>query len=91
MNIIIENNLTNESITNDLISLFKENIQNKNCSEICASSKIKDDLGLDSLDVVELIMKLEEKYNIQIEDEKANQIKTIEDVSKLILELASKQ
>jgi acyl carrier protein len=38
------------------------------------------DLGADSLDVVELMMALEEKYNLEIPDVDAEKIKTIQDV-----------
>jgi acyl carrier protein len=37
------------------------------------------DLGADSLDVVELVMALEEEFNIEISDEDAEKIKTVED------------
>ena len=38
-----------------------------------------DDLGAESLDVVELIMSIEDEFDIDIEDKVANQIRTIED------------
>jgi acyl carrier protein len=38
------------------------------------------DLGADSLDVIELMMALEEKYNLEIPDVDAEKIKTIQDV-----------
>jgi acyl carrier protein len=39
-----------------------------------------DDLGADSLDIVELIMEMEENFGIQIADEELEQIRTIKDV-----------
>ncbi|NLC66889.1 MAG: acyl carrier protein [Clostridium sp.] len=39
-----------------------------------------DDLGADSLDVVEIIMALEEEYDIEIDDEEAVDINTVGDV-----------
>ncbi|MDZ4164662.1 MAG: acyl carrier protein [Smithellaceae bacterium] len=39
-----------------------------------------DDLGADSLDLVELIMELEESFAIQISDEELEKIRTIQDV-----------
>ncbi|MBR0261548.1 MAG: acyl carrier protein, partial [Selenomonadaceae bacterium] len=42
------------------------------------------DLGADSLDIVELIMAFEEEFNIEIPGEKAEKIKTVEDVVKYI-------
>ena len=38
------------------------------------------DLGADSLDIVELIMAFEEEFNIEIPDEAAEKIKTVQDV-----------
>ena len=39
-----------------------------------------DDLGADSLDIVELIMAFEEEVNVEIPDEAAEKIKTVQDV-----------
>lgn len=52
--------------------------------EIQMSSTFVDDLGADSLDIVELIMAFEEEFNIEIPDVKAEKIKTVEDVVKYI-------
>lgn len=43
-------------------------------------SKIIEDLGADSLDVVELVMALEEKFNIEIPDSEAEKLVSIQDV-----------
>ena len=40
-----------------------------------------DDLGADSLDIVELVMAMEEEYDIEIPDEDAEKLKTVGDVS----------
>ncbi len=47
-------------------------------------SKILEDLGADSLDVIEMLMTLEEEYGISIPDEKISQIKTIGEIVALI-------
>ncbi len=39
-----------------------------NESEVNSESKFRDDLGMDSLDLVELIMEFEEEFNIEITD-----------------------
>jgi len=39
-----------------------------------------DDLGADSLDLVELIMEMEENFSVQISDEELENIRTIQDV-----------
>ena len=46
---------------------------------ITESSKFVDDLGADSLDIVELVMALEEKFDIEIPDSDAEKIVTLKD------------
>jgi acyl carrier protein len=48
--------------------------------EVKPESKFVEDLGADSLDVVEMIMALEEKFEIEIPDSEAENIKTVQDV-----------
>ena len=40
-----------------------------------------DDLGADSLDIVELVMAMEEEFNLEIPDEDAEKLKTVQDVA----------
>ena len=49
-------------------------------SEIELSSNFKDDLGADSLDLFELVMALEEEYDVEIPSEELENIATVEDV-----------
>ena len=53
---------------------------NIDISTIKESSKFMDDLNADSLDTVELMMALEEKFNIEIPDAEAEKILTVKDV-----------
>lgn len=57
---------------------------NVNPDEVKEESKFVEDLGADSLDVVELVMALEEKFNIEIPDDEAEKIATVGDVVKYI-------
>ncbi|MCP4003568.1 MAG: acyl carrier protein [bacterium] len=43
-------------------------------------ANLLDDLGADSLDVVELVMAIEEEYGIEVTDEDAENIRTIQDI-----------
>jgi len=54
--------------------------------KITPESSFLDDLGADSLDIVELIMELEEEFNIEIPDEDAEKIRTVADAVKYIEE-----
>ncbi len=53
-------------------------------AEISIDSTFIDDLGADSLDIVELIMAFEEEFNIEIPDEIAEKIKTVKDAVEYI-------
>ncbi len=50
-----------------------------NKEDITAESKFVDDLGADSLDQVELIMALEENFDLEIPDQEAEKIETVGD------------
>jgi acyl carrier protein len=57
---------------------------NVNPDEIKEDSKFVEDLGADSLDVVELVMALEEKFDIEIPDADAEKIATVGDAIKYV-------
>lgn len=49
-------------------------------SKITPEANFTDDLGADSLDVVELVMALEEEFDIEIPDEEAEKLTTVQSV-----------
>ena len=53
-------------------------------SDINDSTDIAEDLGADSLDIVEMMMSVEEEFNIEIDDEEALNFKTVGDVANYI-------
>ncbi len=52
--------------------------------EIKAEASFKDDLGADSLDIVELVMELEDEFEMEISDEDAEKINTVGDAVEYI-------
>jgi acyl carrier protein len=51
-----------------------------NESDVTPEASFIEDLGADSLDIVELVMALEEEYDMEISDEEAEKIRTVQDV-----------
>ncbi|HIQ59180.1 MAG TPA: acyl carrier protein [Candidatus Merdivicinus intestinavium] len=54
--------------------------------KISMEASIIDDLGADSLDVVDLVMSLEDEFGVEIPDEQVENIKTVGDIVKYIEE-----
>ena len=52
--------------------------------DITETSNIQDDLGADSLDVVELVMALEDEFDVEIPEDQVENIKTVGDIVKFI-------
>lgn len=55
-------------------------------SEVKIEASFRDDLGADSLDVVELVMELEDEFDMEISDDDAEKIGTVGDAVKYIEE-----
>ena len=60
---------------------------NLSVEQVSADAKIVEDLGADSLDVVELLSQLEDELSIVIPDEDAEQLSTVADVATAIEKL----
>ena len=56
--------------------------------EVALESAFIEDLGADSLDIVELIMAMESEFDMEIEDDEVEDISTVEDVVNYIKENA---
>jgi acyl carrier protein len=56
--------------------------------QLTPEAKFIEDLGADSLDIVELVMALEEAFNVDIPDEDADKLKTVGDAMKYLQEHA---
>nr|YP_009122069.1 acyl carrier protein [Choreocolax polysiphoniae]AJH65827.1 acyl carrier protein [Choreocolax polysiphoniae] len=78
------------SLTKNNLKIFeqvKDIVVQQLCVEqdlVTIEANLANDLGADSLDTVELIMAIEEKFDIEISDETAEQIRTINEVVEFI-------
>ncbi|MCM1054308.1 MAG: acyl carrier protein [Bacteroides sp.] len=54
--------------------------------KVTMDAVIQDDLGADSLDIVDLVMSFEEEFDIEIPDDQVENIKTVGDIVKYIEE-----
>lgn len=68
--------------TDDIVRRVKDLIAESlgvNPGEVVPAASFIDDLGADSLDIVELVMAIEKEFNIEIPDEDAEKIATVQD------------
>lgn len=70
---------SNEEISERIVSIIVEQL-GVSKEEVVPQASFIEDLGADSLDIVELIMALEEEYEMEIPDEDAEKIQTVQDV-----------
>ncbi|MDD9949973.1 MAG: acyl carrier protein [Zetaproteobacteria bacterium] len=72
--------MTNEATTvEDKIKSIVASQLGVEQSAVVAGAKFIEDLGADSLDIVELVMAMEEAFSVDIPDEEAENIKSVED------------
>jgi acyl carrier protein len=69
--------------------LFIEILTNYSKTAFTESSRLKEDIKLDSLDLVELVMECEEKFGIEIPEQNLYSVSTVDDILKLIDSLVS--
>ena len=70
-------------MASDIETKVREKISEQlgvSAEEVTPDASFIEDLGADSLDIVELVMALEEEFNIEISDEDAEKIRTVKDV-----------
>jgi len=66
-----------------IIDIIREQL-NLDDVEITEETSFKDDLGVDSLDLLELVMAFEEEYNIELDPEELEGIQTVGDIAEFI-------
>ncbi len=77
--------MSQEEILQKVCSIVSEQLSIEE-GEVKSDSNFQNDLGADSLDTVELVMALEEEFDIEIPDEAAEGIATVGDAVKFIEE-----
>ncbi len=70
--------MANEETINRVRNLIAESL-GVNPAEVVPSASFIDDLGVDSLDIVELVMAIEKDFSIEIPDDDAEKISTVQD------------
>ena len=79
----------NQETFNKVQSIVAEQLEIQDKETIKPESKFAEDLGADSLDVVELVMALEEEFDVEIPDEAAEKIATVQSAVEYIEEKAA--
>ena len=71
-------------MTIDKVREMLANQLNIEVDKIDENSRVIEDLGADSLDMIEMLMALEEEFGITVPDDKADSLKTVGDIVKYI-------
>jgi len=75
----------------EVLTLVREHLAEElevDAERIDASTRFKEDLDADSLDLYELVMELEDRYGVTVSEQQAAQIKTVGDAVGFVLEQA---
>lgn len=75
--------MVSESLREQIRGLVSEQL-GVDAAELTSESNILEDLGADSLDVVELVMAIEEAFDIEVPDEDAETMRTLGDVERYV-------
>lgn len=76
------------TVENEVVAIIAEQL-GIDQSEVTPKKSLIEDLNADSLDLTELIMVLEEKFDVEIPEKDAEQLKLVEDVINFVAKLKS--
>jgi len=82
--------MTPEQVEKDVKSIIVEQL-GVDEAQVDKTAVFVDDLGADSLDIVELVMAFEEKFGMEVPDEDAEKMKTVGDAIAYIIEHQGKK
>ena len=83
-------NLLSENDVEVVLQILMENLDVAR-EQITDDAKLEDDLGVDSLGLVEITMAVEERLHLTVADEQAERVKTVGDLFELVAELSGLQ
>ena len=78
-----DNNQDNKELEQKVINIVAEKLSIDEKS-VTVASRFQEDLGADSLDVVELLMEIEEEFGVSISDEESEKLVTVGDAIRFI-------
>lgn len=76
--------MTNEEIFNKVVEMVKDQLGVADDANITMETSFIEDLNADSLDMVELVMAMEQEFDLTIPDEIADKVKTVGDAVEYI-------
>ncbi len=79
------------AVFDEVVEVIAKTLKGVDTSTVTMGTKFEDDLSADSLDLVELIMELEERYDVTIPDEDAQGIGTVGDAVVYIEKLQAEE
>jgi acyl carrier protein len=80
------NNLLSDSDTKAVLNILIEQLGVQQ-SQLTADARLEEDLGADSLDKVEIIMSVDERFSVSVPDEIAERVSTVGDLCETLAEL----
>ena len=79
-----------DKIKKRVLDVLEESFPNWDREEFAKETKFIDDLGADSLDLIELVMAVEDEFGIEIPDEAAAKVRTVGDLVALMDRLGAR-
>lgn len=83
------NNILTESDAKAVLDILVEQLGVQE-SQLTPEARIEQDLGADSLDIIEIVMAVEERFSIAVPDEMAERVSTVGDLFETLADLLGK-
>ena len=84
------NNLLSENRTKAVLDILVEQL-GVQASQLTPDARLEEDLGADSLDIAEIIMNVDERFDVCVPDEMAERVDTVGDLFEALAELLAKR